>query len=544
MKKKLVVMVLYVSVPLCANQYFNYFWANYQHFGGNAAESEKWYNHLFETPNHSPFTNKGYLHFLNDRGNHKRIVELMPKLEISFKKDPDVQLIFVTALKKTGKTVEADDRIIRLSQSFKEHPEIVFQAAETLTRNKQMKNALALIDNYLNSAPRRPNNFIFYFLKGQIYLHLKEYKLARAQLQQCLEAHPRFPQGWLLMAMLEEQTGQVDQAVKGYSSYLEIAGPNPQIERHLLTLVLKQKASQNNRQLLFVNRSCFQKAMILFERKQYKVALSEINQCLNQNNTDTHSRLLKIQILTAMQTYDETVKTLVAWIDQEPQNAIWYQTLHLLNRLKVPTQKLISALSAIQYKHPMSLLASLYLADLYSRTGNESDALLQHKKAVALTNDTHLKVRILYQIAAQHYERKEYPEMVQATAELEKIQANYAPSLNLQAYYYATAGKNIEKAQQLFEKAYEQDKGNPHFLDTKAVILYKQQKYAQALQLLEPLAQKLAQDSTIHIHLAKTYHKMDNLDAARKEIDHAQQHAQTAYEKKTTAMLAYQWNRK
>ena len=91
---------------------------------------------------------------------------------------------------------------------------------------------------------------------------MHDYKQARANIELCLESHPRFPQGWLLLAILEEQQGKIDDAVKGYSSYLEIAGSNKQIERHVLDLTLKQKAAQENHQVLFVNQSCFQKSLM------------------------------------------------------------------------------------------------------------------------------------------------------------------------------------------------------------------------------------------------------------------------------------------
>ncbi len=544
MKKKLVLLTLcIISNLVVSNSFHNYFWANYQQFGGNREETRKWYEHIFSEANHSLLNNKGYLHFLSEIGNHKKIVELMPKVERIFTKDPDIQLIFVTALRHTGKKDDADNRLIKLSQTFKNHTELIFNAAETLVQRKELKNALALLDEYLNSAPRRPNNFIFYFLKGQIYMRMKDFKQARNFLQQCLEAHPRFPQGWLLKAMLEEETGQLDQAIKGFSSYLELSGPNKQIERHLLGLVLKQKASQNKNNIVVLNKSCFAKALMLFEKRQYSAALQHINTCLAQNENDTQMRLLKVQILTAMQSYTEVIKTLVAWSAQEPNNLMWQQTLHLLSRTNAPIEKVINAFSALATKYPTNLATQLYLADLHTRAGNNEQALASHKKALPLSSDARIKTRVLFQISALQYERSEYENMLQTLAELEKVNPTFAPALNLLAYYHATEGKDLAQAEELFKKAYAVDTGNPHLLDTKGVILYKQKSYRQALKLLKPLAEKMPHDSSVHIHLAKTYAKLGHDADARKAIDHAQQYARTLYEKKITATLAYKWNR-
>ncbi len=524
-----------------ANDLHQHFWASYL---GNSQQAQKWWDLIAETPQRSIFTNKGYLHFLHAHNNHKRIIELMPKLEETFKKDPDIQLVFVVALKKTGKEQEADDKLLRLSHTFKLLPEIVFQATETLVKRKETKNAISLLDDYLNSAPRRPNNFIFHFLKAQIYMNMRDFTQARAQIQQCLDAHPRFPQGWLLLAMLEEQSGQLDQAIKGYSSYLELIGPNKQIQHHLLELVFKQKSAQRNQQIMFINKSCLTKALLLFERKQYKTALQQVNSCLNQNQSDSNTRLLKIQILTALRDFDEAVATLTAWIAQEPDNTAWYQAMHLLPRAHVPIIKIINALSAIHKQHPQKTLPVLYIADLYTKEGNIEQAIVYHTKALELVDNQQLKTRILYQLSMIHYEKGEYKTMLSFLEQIEKMEHAYPPAHNLHAYYYATKGKDLNKAQTLCNKAHNHDKNNPHFLDTQAIIFYKQHNYDKAHNLLKALNEKEPNDSTILINLAKTYNKLGNMEQARSTIDHAQQHAKTEYEKKKTATLAYRWNKK
>ncbi len=542
MKKTLFFLALHTALFAQANNLHRYMWANYKQFGGKKEEVQEWYNRIFASDKHSIFSNKGYLYFLRDHGNFQRIVELMPKLQATFTHDPDMQLIFVTALKKTGNTQAADAALIQLSHQFKTHAELILQATETLVQRKELSNALSLIDDYLNSAPRRPHNFIFYFLKGQIYVQMHEYQQARLHVEQCLEAHPRFPQGWLLLAILEEQQGKIEDAIKGYSSYLEIAGSNQQIERHVLDLTLKQKTAQTNQQILFVNQSAFQKALILFERKQYQAALDQLNQCPPSEQNDIQVRLLKVQILSALRNFDELLKVITAWIAQEPDNALWYQTLHVLSRAHIPLMQTINAITTIHKQHPAKLLPLLYLADLHTRADTMDQAITYHLAAKNIITDPQLKLRLTYQLALLHYERAEYEKMLSALNEIDTLQA-YAPSYNLRAYYYATEGNDLVKAQDYFDKAYAKDRGNPHFLDTQALIFYKQKKYAKALQLLEPIAQKLPDDSSILIHLAKTYHQLGQHDSACTTIDRAQKHAHTVYEKKTATTLASAWKK-
>ena len=118
MKKIIALLLVLIPHIAGANPYHNYFWANYNQFSGNQAETRKWYNHIFSDENHSILNNKGYLHFLSDSGDYKKIVELMPKLETAFAKDPDIQLLFVTALRKIGRKNDADNRIVALARTF------------------------------------------------------------------------------------------------------------------------------------------------------------------------------------------------------------------------------------------------------------------------------------------------------------------------------------------------------------------------------------------------------------------------------------------
>src|SRR5690606_8494730 len=148
-----------------------YLWANYNHFSGNLSSAQDWYKTLFNS-NCSLYTYKGYLNFLLDTKQHTRIIELIPSLEKKFEHDPEIQLIFVLALEKNNHISQADDRLIAINSRFKTHAEIALRATQTYMRRKELENALLTIKTFLNNSPRRPNNFVFYYLEAQINLHL------------------------------------------------------------------------------------------------------------------------------------------------------------------------------------------------------------------------------------------------------------------------------------------------------------------------------------------------------------------------------------
>ena len=80
-------------------------------------------------------------------------------------------------------------------------------------------------------------------MESQIYLQLNKKPEALAAIKQCIDAYPKFDKSWLLYAVLHEQEGKIEEAIKGYTTFLRGFSPQPnsEIERHLLMLAFRQK---------------------------------------------------------------------------------------------------------------------------------------------------------------------------------------------------------------------------------------------------------------------------------------------------------------
>lgn len=532
--------------PKLVNQnqqnWHRYFWANYEQFGGNNTTAQQWYTALL-TENDSAHLYKGYLHFLHAIGDYTQILSLMAKFDSVFSDDPNIQYIFVQALEKKGKQEEAEKRLFHLSNKFKTHQEIAFHTANAYIRRKELSNALNVIDTLLNNSPQKPNNFIFYFLKSQINMQLNKKDDALENVKRSLEIHPAFDKGWLLYALIEEQRGDLDNAIKGYTTFLELTGTNKQIEQHLLNLIFKQKMIRQNNPYLMVDMPCLQKALLLFEKQKYHEALQEVDQCLEQAPNDKEGRLLKIQILSSLHAYDHAITLLKKWILEDPNDEIWFSTLHLLAKSGAPSHSIRSALHVIEQHYPSSLLTILYCADFHLRIKSQNKAITYLNKALSLTTDTLLKTKILYQLSLIYYERRQFTLMHTALEQGRNFGHNFAPLLNLLAYYYAGKGNNISEAQKLISLVLHSDPKNPHFLDTQAYIFYKQKKYDQALVILHEIIQQVPHDTTIIKHLSKTLYKNNNHEQALTLLNNALQFTPHKHEKKKIKKICASWRK-
>jgi len=520
-----------------ATNIHRHLWANYNHFSGNIAQAKDWYTKLFSS-SPSIYTYKGYLNVLadsNELNNFRTIVELMPNLEKKFSNDPDVQLIFVKALEKTNQIKKADNLIIQLSHSFKTHSEITFRAAQTYIRRQEPENALLTIDALLNNTPRRPNNFVFYFLKTQIHMQLSQSSHALENINKCLEMHPHFDKGWLLCAALYEKEGKIKEALSGYATFLELSGGNKEIEKHLLTLMLKQKALEDNKQILLTHTISIDNALLLFQQQRYPQALAHINNCIEQQPASDECKLLKIQILSAMKDFNQIAETISSWITAYPNNSIWPKTLSLLIHNGMPRTQIIQTLQNIMEKNPDNMWCNLYCADMCMRDNKNNQAIRCLENSLAYYMEDNFRIKILYQLSLLYYEQGNYQTMRMHLENAYTLHQNNPHINNALAYYWATKGKNTQKARFFIDQALNIDNKNPYFLDTQAVILYKEKKYEDAQKILEQLT--TYNNGTMLIHLAKVHYALNNKENADIFTQKAQALAKNNYEKKAIGKM-------
>jgi len=487
--------------------FHRYFLANYNHFSGNIPRAQDWYTKLFSS-NNSIYTYKGYLSFLADTKQFKHIVELMPTLEKKFALDPDIQLIFANALEKTNQIKQADNHIIMLSQTFKTHSEIVLRATQTYMRRKEPENALLTINAFLNNTPRRPNNFVFYFLKTQIYMQLNQYNSALESIHKCLEMHPHFDKGWLLCASLCEKEGKIKEALSGYATFLELSGGNKEIEKHLVTLMLKYKAIEDNKQILLSHTISIDNALILMQQQRYPQALTHINSCIKQQPANNECKLLKLQILSAMKDFNQAADTISSWINANPDNDLWPKSLCLLAHSGMSRTHIIEQFSTILKKNPDNLWCNLYCADMCMRNAQNNNAMKYLTNALSCSMTDSIRTKTLYQLALLQSEQGNHDAMHTHLKNAYALNPQNPHINNALAYYWATKGKDTTKAHTFIEKALATDAANPYFLDTHALILYKEKQYTKAQTILEQIAHN--NNGTMLLHLAKVHYALND----------------------------------
>jgi predicted Zn-dependent protease len=480
-----------------------YFLAQYNTAGGSLVTAANYYEQLMNKSEVPNAAYKGYVQFLILNNQYQKVLALIPKLDISFPDDPSVQIAIIEALDNTHNHTQAVERLMTLAHKNQTSQEVVLKAAQTYLAQQEPENAIQLIDSFLENATQKPNLFMFYFFKAQILIQLDKKKEALAAVKQCLKSHSHFDKGWLLCAVLEEQLGDLEGAIKGFSTFLDLVGQDKGVQQHVLQLMFKQKMLAEKTNTLDVSLPCLEKALLLFEQKKPKAALEQVEECLKKNPKDKDARLLKIQLLGTLNQQGTALTSLTDWINEEPSQEIWYKTLLLMTNHGIMFSDAIHTLQLIEKKHPNELLPIQYISDLYLRSNQPQLAQPYLTKVTSLSKDPLLCAKAYYQIAVIHYEQRQFdPMIITATKGLQQ-KPDFAPLCNMLAYYYAGKGHDIVQAQKLIAIALKSDPNNPHYKDTESHIYYKMHEYAKASEIIESVTIVTPEDMHITKHAQK-----------------------------------------
>lgn len=503
---------LLTALAESSEKYQVYFLAHYNQLEQRNDKAQLYYDYLLKNYN-TPHLYPGLLFHLAQTGQHQSIVKLIPYLEAHKKNDVQIEMLLINSLQAVNNGSEAAKRLIALSKKNPENAEINFFAASMHAENNRFSQALECIDAYLNHNRNFSKNFIFYFLKAQIYSRIGNYPLAKVSIKKCLELSPTFDQGWLLLGLINELSGDLDEAVTSYKSSLKLLGPNPLLEHQIMQLQMKQQHALQS------DNRFFKDALEAYNKNEYQKALHMVTTAPNKE-THIPTCLLTIEILCKLNKIQEALSFLQKKMEIDFSNDTWYRAAHLLYKAGVPAKSILDLYSYIEKKHVTATLPLLYKADIYLRSNDTKNAQIYLSKAEGVVTDSIVKTRILYQLALLHYEARDFDTMHNYLLKGKNLNQDFPPLLNLLAYYYATNGKNLKEAEILIGTALKKDK-NQHFQETRALILYKQKKYNQAEKILTTLSKKMPRDATVLYWLAKTIYRKGNIQAAHTTLQQA-----------------------
>lgn len=205
---------------------------------------------------------------------------------------------------------------------------------------------------------------------------------------------------------------------------------------------------------------------------------------------------LCVQYMLKMGQPEERVRPiLLRMLEAEPDHIQAHLQLLSYAARRNDMEEVISVCSAAIDYNPEVLDFYYYKAIGLYQTGNLQEALETYRKAtsqITAESNTEL-VSDIYAAMGDLYHVSEQPEEAYHCYDSALV---YNPSnilvLNNYAYYLSEENKELDKAEQMSQRTIKAEPNNATYLDTYAWILYKQERYEEALTYIE---RALATDS-------------------------------------------------
>ncbi|MCZ7557709.1 MAG: tetratricopeptide repeat protein [Bacteroidia bacterium] len=224
-----------------------------------------------------------------------------------------------------------------------------------------------------------------------------------------------------------------------------------------------------------------------FSKGDFENAARSFSRVLERVPSNTDAANILARTLLTLERYDETVDTLHALIDRNAASAESWLLLGYAESSRGNEEEAMQALERAMHMDPSNMEALVSLALAYDESGNfeKSDPL---------------------------YERSVHAYQLEGSVKDD----TYYLLLNNWAYSLAKRGLQLERALAMSEEACEQEPDNSSYLDTRAWVLHRLGRNAEALSFAEDAVARTPNNPVLFEHLGAISHALEKHAYARR----------------------------
>ena len=406
-------------------------------------------------------------------------------------RDPDsLQALMLDArlFLAKGDTDKALAELDRLGKIQNKSPELEYQYGLTYFTAGDLAKAADNLNQAIILAPKYLDPIM---LLAEVNLKKKDYSPVVTAMKPVVEKLPDLVQAQEMLAAAYVGQQNYDEAM---ALYRQLAEKHPQSPYILQIAALDRQLGHPD------------EARQLFEH-----AL-EVNPDLVAASEELIDMDLTIRDFASARKRAEALKA------RHPDQPIPYL---LLGKIAVAQNDSAQAETAFQKAvelEPASPVADLALASVYATTHQDQKALASLELAA---RNMPKNPQILFSIGQTQERLKNYPAARDAYEQALAVEPKFSDALNNLAYIYAEYLNQLDKAQDLAQRARTLAPTEPHIADTLGWILYERGQYQRAVPLLQESAAKLPNEADAQFHLGMALYMMGDQEAARNALQHA-----------------------
>ncbi|MDH7502122.1 MAG: tetratricopeptide repeat protein, partial [Verrucomicrobiota bacterium] len=380
-------------------------------------------------------------------------------------------------------SAEAVKEFTQLASKYPRVPSVHYNLAIAHLLNRDLAKAIAS----LNEAVRlEPDYTDAAMLLSELNLRKGDASAAIASLRQLLQRQSNNVPAHLLMANAYLARQMPDEALGVYRRLASMMPTNPQ-PPFLMGRVLRSQGKTQEARQAFEKAASFAPDDLVLLEQLVDLDLSE-------------------------RKYDSALKRVTEAINKDPKAAGPQLILAVVHLAQGMTNQAESVLRKVIELDTNARPAHLMLAQIALQS-NRRDQALQQLETLLAKNPK--DVTALLQVAAIHESSGDYRAAASWYEKVLAVSTNSPVAMNNLAYLYSERLGQLDKAQELAQRARDLRPNDPSVADTLGWILFKRGDYGKALELIKESAEKLSSEPEIQYHLGAVHYCLGEEDMAR-----------------------------
>jgi len=380
----------------------------------------------------------------------------------------------------------------KLAEMYPRFPVLHQELGRAYVAKGELNKALVSLNQAVALAPDSPDAVL---LLAQLYGRRGDYNGAVALLRTLVEQHPENTRARLLLADSYRAQNNLDGALALYQQ-------------------IEQQSPQNTQTPLL-------RGLILSQQGKLPEARAAFERAFELTSTSPTALEQLVNLDIKEQKFSESLARLRAEIPKKPKLEGF---CHLL-MAKVYLAQSDIAQAEPELKKTIELLpesptAYFLLAGIYSRSNQQAKALEQLTEI--LKRDPK-QITALMLMSVIYDQQGNVEKARDGYERLLAVNPRSGVALNNLAYLYSEKLNDLDKAQDLAQKARQQTPNDPHGADTLGWIMHRKRQYTWALNLLEDAADKLPAEGEVQYHAGMTSYMMGDEGTARVRFQSALQ---------------------
>jgi len=371
---------------------------------------------------------------------------------------------------------------------------------QTLLSEEKYNDALSV---YQKLTDLMPDDYDNYLRLAEIYRELHQLDKAEENLVKARQYNPGSLEVLYNEAMIYEAQGRYDDAIRVVSD--AITGVKSQ------STVLPSR----RRYLAILYQ---QLGMLYRDTQNYQAAIYTFQELGHLGDEEDHrSRMLIMDTYRIAKDMPKALQTAHEALAKYPNDPSIRSSVALLLGENQQTDEAVKLLQSGLKGTSADRDTYLSLSQVYERGRRYADAEEAARKAESFASEPNDNEMAWLLLGAVYEKQKQYDKAEDEFKKALNVNPKNAQVLNYYGYMLADRGVRLDEAQDLIQRAVDQEPFNGAYLDSLGWVYFKQNKLDEAESMLRKAVEHEPHDPTIRLHLGDVYAKQGRLDLAATE---------------------------